>query len=252
MTDQNSPKLNIAEVIINKINSTEVKTRSRLFFVFKGLVFSAVALFLLIFSLYIVSLVSFVLRANGLLKTPGLGWWGLGFFAHSLPWLLVLLAVGGVIVLEVVVSHFRFSYRRPALYSLLGVILFVVAGGILVEKLEMHDRLYRRATEDRLPIFAPIYREYGMMPMADNYRGQIEKMESFGFWLIESKSGDSYKVLVDNGTKILLPPGEVLVAGERVIVLGRSDDETIKARAVLMPPDHLPDWPRPKKMMNLK
>ncbi|MDQ5957849.1 MAG: hypothetical protein QG665_181 [Patescibacteria group bacterium] len=251
MTDQNSPKINITEAIIKKINSTDIKTRSRLFFILKGGAYSTGALFLLLFSLYAVSLVSFVLRANGLLEAPGLGWWGLGFFVHSLPWLLVLLAVIGIVVLEVVVGHFRFAYRRPALYSLLGVIVFIVLGGVVAEKLEMHDRLYRRATEDRLPIFAPIYREYGMMPMTDNYRGKIEKLESFGFWLIESKSGDNYKVLVDNGTKILLPPGEVLVAGERVIVFGRSDDEIIKARAVLMPPDNLPDWPR-QRMMKVK
>ncbi|OHA58929.1 MAG: hypothetical protein A2571_00950 [Candidatus Vogelbacteria bacterium RIFOXYD1_FULL_44_32] len=245
--NNNNPKtpLNIAEVIVAKINLAEIKTKPKLFFMAKSGLVVAMVIFLFLFALYAVSLISFILRSNGILGAPNLGWWGVGLVLNSLPWLLILLAVLAIIILEITVGHFRFAYRRPALYSLLGVIILVIGGSVLAEQMEVHARLYRRAVDNRLPIFTPIYRDYDMMPIVGHHRGQVEKLEETGFWLRENKTAKKFEVVILPATRLMIPTGEEIEVGERVIVLGDTDGEVIEARAVLVPPDDLPDFSRP-------
>ncbi len=236
-------KTSIYEAVTEKLKSSKVVARPRLFFVVKGILIFVLILLVLVVALFTVSLVMFALRANGLGAAPTLGWWGIGVLARSLPWVLVLVAALSILVLELSVNRFRFAYRRPALYSLVVLIFVVAVGSLMAGQFDMHPKLYRRAVADKLPFFAPVYRYYGPRPFIGAHPGLVEEMQEYGFDLREFETNYSYKVLVEKKTRLILPPDESLIVGEKVIVFGEDEDGKIRARAIVMPPDDLPEWP---------
>lgn len=125
--------------------------KPKIYFVLRTLFFALSAVLGFLFVLYLISFVFFCAREAR------------GFFPllFGLPWFLIFLSVVLVVLLEILVRHFSFGYRAPILYTLLGIILFVILGGFFINKTPMHQVLFDRAEKNRLPIMGPMYRGYG-------------------------------------------------------------------------------------------
>jgi len=152
---------NLTEKILGKLRSGEFKMKPKVYFILKATLIVLSVLVVALFVLFLISFISFALRANGVLVLPIFGFRGFGAFLSSVPWLLVVAALLLIGVLEMLFKHFAFTYRRPILYSILGILIVVLLGTFIIDRTPLHPGLFDRAHERRLPIFGPMYRNFG-------------------------------------------------------------------------------------------
>jgi len=143
---------NLTEKILNKLRSGEFKMKPRIYFILKAILIILGTLIVALFTLFLISFISFALRTN---------FRGFGVLFSSIPWLLIIVAAFLIIVLEILFKHFAFTYRRPILYSVIGILIVVILGTLIIDRTPFHRGLFDRAREGRLPIFGPIYRNFG-------------------------------------------------------------------------------------------
>ncbi len=79
---------------------------------------------------------------------------------ETLPWLVIFLAVIFIIILEVLVRKYSFAYKKPLLYSVLGIVALVLLVGALVSQTDLHQDLDERAHGNEKPFWGSVYRHY--------------------------------------------------------------------------------------------
>ncbi len=217
------------EEILEAIRKGRVKMRPRWHFVLRALLAALGAIILLLALLYLASFVIFVLHRTGAWFVPAFGLRGLYVFLLSMPWLLILLSLVFAAILEILVRHYAFAYRRPLLYSVLGILLVAVAGGLMVAGTPFHGRMSRYAEENRLPVAGRFYREFGRRPFREVHSGKVASVEREGFALRDIR-GEILNIVITPRTR--LPYGMDFSVGDSVVVFGVRDDGRVQAFGV--------------------
>ena len=219
----------IVERVLKKIKGGKVAMRPRWHFVVKAL-FGIVGVgIVLLVALYLVSFALFALRLSGAWFIPAFGFRGVFLFLWSLPWVIVGAAILFIIVLEVLVRRYSFSYRKPFLYSLLGVFFLVAIGAIAVERLRFHDEVFRFTQERPIPFVGQFYRGYGMSRAKNVHPVFISTTTEQGF-LGRYGSGEMIEVIISPDTR--LPRGFDFIEGDEVVIIGDMFEGVIDAVGV--------------------
>ncbi len=199
--------------------------RPRWHFMLQSVLAVTGGIFLGLSLLYLVSFIFFVLRQSGILFVPvlGSGYWQL---LVSLPWVLILLAVVFIVVLELLVRNFAFSYRRPLLYSVAGILLFVIVGGSLVAATSFHRRVFVSMERRHVPLAGAFYRAYERPLIRNLERGVITTTTNQGF-VIVNQVGDVLTVIITPRTR--LPLGADFSLGDQVVVFGERRGAAVPA-----------------------
>ncbi len=215
----------IKENIVSKIERGELKMRTKSYFILKSfLIFGSLSLFFL-FTLYIGSLVVFVLRANNILFFYGTGFHGIKTVIFSFPWYLVLLALILIVFLEIIGKNFRVVYRKPLIYSLIAIMILSLTGSILVDSFSMHDSLFKMANEEKLPIGGRMYRNLGNLDIENAHFGEILKKENNN-WTMRLENNEIVSLKITNetrGKRVF----EEIKEGSEVVVIGELENEEI-------------------------
>lgn len=242
-------KNSISDKILNKIRSGEVKMRPKIYFILRAVLIVLGVVAVALFALFLISFINFNLRASGSWFLPGFGFRGLGIFFSSLPWLLILIAVLLIIVLEVLVKQFSFAYRRPILYSILGIILLVFLGSFIIGKTQVHPGFFWRAQEGKLPVAGQFYRGYGISRLHGAHTGVVSELTDNGF-RIETNDGQILTVVIAPKTRF--PFGISVKENDTVMVLGERDNDTIQAFGIRKITDDLKVFPRNRPDQRLR
>lgn len=226
----NTQKTNkIKEIVLAKIKSGQARMRPKWHFILKsallvlGIVILSIALF------YLVSFILFILRQTGTLFAPAFGLRGIRTFFISLPWLLVAVSIIFIIILEILVRRYSFAYRKPFLYSLAGIIIFVALGSWIIFLSGLHQGMLERAMKDRLPLAGPFYKEFGFDQPRDIYVGKIEKVFEKGFD-IKMRQGEELKIITSPETRF--PFGTDFGEGDMIVVFGERKEGEIEAMGI--------------------
>ena len=222
----NSKKSPLTNKVIDKIQCDQIKIRPKIYFVLRITLVALTTLFVVLFILYLVSFIIFNLRASGVWFLPGFGFPALGVFFISLPWFLILIALILIIVLELLVKHFRFAYRRPILYSILGIIIFTLLGSFAISKTHLHSDLFWKAREGKLSVVGGFYRGFGASKLSNVHCGMVSDTIDNGFYL-ETVKGEILTVIVTSTTRF--PPKIVIKKDDKIIVMGKRDNGMVKA-----------------------
>lgn len=190
---------------------------------------------LLFLVLYVSSFSVFIMRQTGLwtLPPPRISEAGTLFFA--LPWMLIIVIVVCATVLYVLLRRFSLSYAHPLVYTLCGVLVLAVGGGIVLGHTRLHPFLYQQARENRLPFAAPLYLQYEVPASRNVVIGTLIEKTGSGFTLLERD--DAVTVHLTPQTRI--PREGIPSEGEIVVVLGDRDDDHIEAYGVRLLHDGL-------------
>lgn len=226
----------ISHKISEKIKTSQVKMRPRIYFISRAVLIALIALFVVCFVLCLASFIFFSLRTSGVWFLPGFGWPAMGIFFSSLPWLLILITIILIIILEIFAKRFSFAYRRPILYSVLGIIILAVLGGFLVMKTHLHSDLFWQARQGKLPMAGEFYQGFGAPKLDNVHHGIISDITESGF-IIETPRGEILEI-VATPTDVFLP-GEELEKGDKVVILGKRDDDRVEAIAIQKIDDQL-------------
>ncbi len=212
------------------IRTGEVHMRPRWHFVlFSALSITGASLVFLTL-LYVASLGIFFLRDSGTWFTPSFGLRGWLSLARDLPWLLILFLLIFIVILELLVRHFSFVYKKPLLASVLGIVALIFAGGFLITQTPLHRSLMLSVQRGELPLAigmmysAPLR---GQLP-DDVYHGQIVGITKDGLVIVDEDGAGTTSVFITPQTR--LPYGENFATGTRVVVVGdESATGTIRA-----------------------
>jgi len=185
----------------------------------------------LVFSLtvFAVSFIAFILRGRGAWFLPGFGWPGIKIFIISFPWILVLAVIIFLAILEILVKHFGFAYRRPLIYSVLGVVIVISVVGVYIDSTPLHTNALRSAAKSNLPIAGPLYMNYGLAPIDNIYEGVVSDITDETDFLIEAPDGKSYNIAMPTSTDVKIIKNGKIQKDDRVMIIGEKDGSNIKA-----------------------
>ncbi len=216
--------------ILKKIESGDVLQKSRWYFVLKGCAYGLGVMLSLLIVTFFTSFVVFVTRGQGLLLLPDLGIRGVGSLLLSIPWILILIIIVFIIVLELLGRHFAFVYRKPLVYSILGIILVTVFAGGALAATPLHEKMYDRAMERGIPFGgSEFYKQYSKSEFRGGFAGVIRSITEEGLQ-IETLSGDVF--FVSTSTKTRYPKNAELKEGSHVVVLGKKEKGGVEALGI--------------------
>lgn len=226
----------IKNKIIDKIKTGEVKIKPKIYFALNTALIILGIIITGIFTLFLISFISFALKASGLWFMPNLGFYGFGMFFKSLPWILIIAVLLLIVLLEIAAKHFSFVYRKPILYSLLFIVLIVFLAGFMIDQTPFHSKLFLKAKEGELPLAGPMYRDFGMPDFRNIHRGIVSDITENGFVMKTTKEQE-LNVLVGPETK--LKPDFEIKTEDEVVVFGERNNGTIKALNIRKVDDNL-------------
>jgi len=224
---KNLKKTQLVEKVINQVKSGQIKMKSKIHFVLKAILFSLITLFTALFIVFFISFIIFILKINGVWFLPGFGFKIIGTFFTSLPWILILIAIALIIVLELLVKKFSFAYRRPIFYSVLTIIMFIALGSFIIEKTQIHNDLFLKAQDNKLPIAGKFYRGFGELKSSQVYKGIVFDIIDNDFHL-KTFNGEVLTIIVDLNTRFPLK-NKSISKGDQIMVFGERDNDQIKA-----------------------
>jgi len=216
----------LREQVLAKIKSGSVKMKPRFSFILRALLLISGLVIAALLVLYLISFVFFMLRSNGTWLAPVFGLRGLGLFMTSLPWLLLLVIGLFVVVLEILVRHFSFGYRRPLLYSVFGILFVLGFTGFIVAQTPLHEGLWERAENERLPLAGTLYKGLRQEMPEDLFQGIVLTLTEQGFHM---QSIEEEILLVEINEHTRLPFGSEFIPGDMVMVIGELEEERIEA-----------------------
>jgi len=251
--ENNQQKNNIIDKVLAKIKKGDVKMKPKVYFVLKTILTIGGVFIIGAFALFLISFISFHLRASGVGYLPNFGFLGFGAYLRLLPWFLIIASVLLIILLEILAKHFAFVYRRPIFYSLLIIILIALVGGLVIDKTPFHSSLFLQARQGELPFAGPIYRDFGMPELRDVHRGVVSETTEIGF-IMETSQGNELTVVINSETRVMFKAE--IKREDTVVVFGKEEGGVINAigvstvddnlkfpssmRSPLSPPDRIP------------
>lgn len=229
-------KKSISQNVLEQIQSGKIKQTSRAYFMFRLSVFVAAVVTLALLVIYIASLVLFGLRSSGAWFAPGFGLSATRSALLVVPWILVGCVVIAVVLLELLVKHFGFAYRRPAVYSVAGIVVLALVAGYALTLTPLHRSLYRQAHGPKPPFWSAMYKGLDAGPGQPLHAGFVNALEERSF-LLNARAGVDFKVHMTPGTQ--LPVEHELREGDFVLVFGPVRDNIIRAEGVQFAPDEM-------------
>lgn len=221
------------DTVLAHIREHKVSMRPKLYFVFEALLAGFVAVVILVISIALVNFILFGLRINGHEALLGFGSRGIASFFILFPWPLLILDVLLVLFLERLVRRFKFGYRSPILYLLVGLLALAVLGGALFDRATpFNDDLLQRADHGGLPPPLGDLYEHTRTPAPHDlgiYRGIVVDI---GTSTLQVRHDDRDADIDDTIYTVMLPPGFTVGAfttGERLYIAGDMKDGIVHA-----------------------
>ncbi len=215
--------------VIEKIRKENISMHSRLYFVIRSCMWILSTTFVFAVIVYLFSLLIFIFRSNALMELFCFGPRGWIVLISSMPWILILIVLILIVILEFLSSRFSFIYKRPLIYSLLGLIVLLVAGGSLLANTTLHHRATALSRDGRLPIAGNMYKNYTLRHHNDTHIGTVKSLDKNTF-RINTRMGDAITVLMQDNTKI--PRDFILKNGNQVMIIGKRNADTVNVDGI--------------------
>lgn len=214
MTKHEEMKI-MKESVLEAIKCGAVKMKPRWRFVLEAALYATGVFLIFLAVVYLVSFIFFMMHQGGLWFIPAFGLRGWIAFFQSMPWLLIGFSLIFIIILEVLVSKYSFAYRRPFLYSALGIIVFsFIFGGIISP---FHGTMSKSMKEGHVPIAETFYRSFDTQGFQGVYKGKVIHFVPDGFVLHDVMRGTT-TIYLSSSTR--LPMGANFGPGDMVVIMG--------------------------------
>lgn len=221
---------NFSHKLIQTIKDQGVTIRPRWQSVLVGALWVSGTLVMLLATIGLLSFILFILARSGVWYAPQFGLSGVVLFITASPWLLMSLLGIFLLCLYILVTHFAFSYKKPLVYTLVGIVCIVVTLGSLAHMVGVHDRISTLAEQRDVPGLRAMYRLPADTRPEAIAVGVITSVAN-GSFEIKNEHGHTVTVMYDATTKIA--PRVTLRPDEAVAVFGRPlPDSTLTAFGV--------------------
>ena len=157
---------------------------------------------------------------------------GVYSFLMALPWFLLVVLVGLVLLLDRLLKSFAFGYKSPVLYLFIGTFVLVTILSALVNMTSFHGKLMKRGEERRLPLGNDFYGGINSYrPISGNFKGVVVYIKQNTFDMNYRAPIGSFEVI-----KVVASPDieieKFLKEGDVVFVAGNLMDGQIRAYGI--------------------
>ena len=222
----------IKDSVLEKIRNEKVQMHSKVYFVCRVSVLFLATLGLLITSSLLISYIIFSITISDRLFLLGFGNQGIQAFLKLFPWHLVVLEVVLIIILEQIVRKFRWAYRRPLIWILLGIGIVSSICSLIITSSAFHERLFIQSTQlgPLKNLYQDIQKPSGKR---DIFHGQIVDIKGYTFIITDldhspSHTLETIKVHIAKTTKVF----NDLRIGDLVFVAGELNNGEITAYGI--------------------
>ncbi len=230
----------LKERLLQKIHAREISMRPKLYFTLQIAALAFVALCVLVLSIFIFNFLLFTIRINSHDVLLGFGPRGFGAFLRFFPWERLVLDVALVVVLQWMLRAFKFGYKTPVMYLLLGLLGASAMLGFVVDRdTPFNDTLLREADEHLLPgVFGDFYGHARRPPPLGEgvCRCTITAIDGNTLTVQDPRSTTTLKVVLPSNDPRATTTS--LMVGDTVLVAGDRDGGTIKAFGVRKVPTY--------------
>ena len=210
--------------ILEQIDEGQVSMKPKMYFILRACAISFFILITTLLTLFLISFVAFVLQAQGFFLFAEFGFRGLLTILLSVPWILVGFVIAFVVVLELLARNFAFIYRKPLIYSILGIIVFVTFAGGAIAATPLHKTVYDEAQKRSLPFASEkVYQHYGKLKARGGDIGVVRAINETGL-IVRTPSGE---ISVSTTTKTRYPKERDIKEGDRVLLIGEKREDGI-------------------------
>ncbi len=226
------PILVSIERVLEQIREDKVVAHSRLYFNLRIVAIVVVLILVLLLSIFLASFMFYSVRVAGSTSLFGFGRSGWEAFLVLFPWKVAIVDLLLIIVLGFLVRTFRFGYKSPALYLLLGLLVLMFGFGFVVDRgTSVHSRLMEETEQNRFRPVNPLYnsvRHPALSPVVGIYRGVIMSTDPLFVDLDIPGDGAAAYQVVFPGVFVQAPFG----AGDQVFIQGSIDGNQIIANGI--------------------
>ncbi len=226
----------LAQKVVDTIKKENVHQKPHWVFVCKALFLYAILFLIGIFAISIFSFVIFIIQKNGLLFMSAFGLKGVLPFLLSLPWIMIASLIIFWIILEIIVRHYSFGYRRPIVYSFVFLGFCIVLGGVVIYKTSIHDKFLTLAQGKDQGILKSLYKEYGLKKQKGVKTGSVIELFDKGL-LIKDFDNNVFFVLITPETR--LPEKGDIDIDDNILVIGEEESGMISAVGIKRMNDRL-------------
>lgn len=215
--------------LIDKIKNGQIQKRPRSYFVLlSALSISGFALLFLI-AIFFISFIAFSMRISGSFFLPQFGLPGLWVLIMSLPWALIILSLFFVILLEIFAKKYAFSYKKPIIYSLAGIVGIALIGSYAIAKTPLHNALLNYSQGRNIPVMGPFYEHNCLKELPNIFIGKASepKNETTEWMRLETEKGERLIIVTSTSTKF--QKGQSLQKDDMLMIMGEKDDSMIRA-----------------------
>jgi hypothetical protein len=238
--ENDTHKSKMQKAVLAKITGEKLSMRPRVYFTLKMLALIVCAILALLVSALLANFVLFHIFESNHAPLLGFGLHGLWLFLVFFPWPLLVLDIVLIVVLERLLREFRFGYRSPVLYLLLGVLSVAIVLGLALEHgTGFNQDLDHRAHHGEFPsplnaLFLGLHRPppegHGVCKcVVTQIAGNVISAIDPHF-----DATTSITIILPTDTADATTSG--LVIGDTVFVIGEEKDNVIQARGLRIVP----------------
>lgn len=225
--------------ILKKIKDGEIDMKPRWHFVLRSLLLILGIVTFVLLGIYILSFVFFFMQQSGVGFMPLYGFHGIIMFVVNSPWLLIVFAGSALVILQLLVHKYSFSYRQPMVYTVIGVIVLVLLGSYAIEKTLLHQRLQGFVEQNKIPVFGSLYRGIDDHRPKNIVIGTIEEINEGDLTIESEKDGMVQVFILDETSR---HPGVLFEIGNNILVFGKREGSVIEAIGIRPAPKDFDDF----------
>ena len=214
-------KIDLSKKVMKEIHQKQVKMRPRAHFLVGSILLGIGLAGALILATFFINLAIFRLRVHGPLGYLGFGRFGLRPFLATFPWLLFLVAVGGLFGGLALLRRYDISYKKSFLGLAISLLVLILTAGFLLDFLGFNERA--RGLKPLGPLFPEQFAG------EDWVVGEILEAKN-GELVIVTPRGEEVTIKMDE--KTLLPFGKDFAVGERIRAIGEWQQGSFMAKGI--------------------
>lgn len=152
MENNNQQKNTMKDQILQKINMQELSMRPKSSFIWKIAIVVFLTIVVFIISVFICNFILFHIIESGRGALLEFGPRGYISFLRFFPWTLLLADIALIMGLQSLLKTFEFGYKRPGIYLAAGLVIVVLASGLIVSmSTPLNKELQRQSQIGHLP-----------------------------------------------------------------------------------------------------
>ncbi len=206
--------------IMSEIKSGRVKLRSKYIFLAEKFSLSSAFALIVLLAVLVFNLVLFYLKSSDNLAYLSFGNGGVFAFLESFPYLLVASFVVLIFIAGLIIKTSNFAYTKPFGYLALGLVLFVMVGGIILTFTNIAENLEQQTYDSKMGSF--IFKPFLTHAFDIRNKGMVGRIVEIGsgFLVVQTPHG-SERLIMNSGAILPLQP---LSEGTFIMAIGSRDN----------------------------